>query len=144
MTSPQRRLSDRIIRTQADLEEVWRLLMEPLGFDEGSLWLMALDADGRPTRQMLEIQDDGPPPRPDDVVSFGEMLRLIGEDAAPGVRWAMLRSRPGSGAITAADRGLIGALLASCRAAGVPTEVAHLASDEDLVPVPYDELAASA
>ncbi len=139
------RVSDRIIRTQADLEAVWRELVEPLGFAEGSLWVMPIGPDDRPTKALLQIQDDlDGPPGPGDVAALGEVLRMVGEDSEPGTRWALLRCRPGGGGIRPDDRALVGALLASCREAGVPTEVAHLATDETVVPVPYDELARSA
>lgn len=144
MTRPRRDFDDHLIRTQADLEGVWRHLMEPLGFAAGATWLMAVGPDDRPTRHLIEIQDAGPPPEPEQVENLGEILRLVGEDAEPGTRWAILRVRPGRGATTAADRALVAAMLASCRAAGVPTEVSHLATDDTLVALPYDELAHSA
>lgn len=144
MTRSRRDFDDLLIRTQADLEAAWRHLMEPLGFAEGATWVMAIGPDDRPTRYLMEIRDDGPPPQPDQVATLGEVLQLVGEDAEPGLRWALLRARPGRSAVTAADRALVAALQASCRAAGVPTEVAHLATDETIVPLPYDELAHSA
>lgn len=133
-----------LIRTQAELEAVWRQLMEPLGFAGGATWVMAIGPDDRPTRYLMEIRDDGPPPEPEQVSNLGEVLQLVGEDVEPGMRWAILRVRPGRGAVRADDRALVAAMLASCRAAGVPTEVAHLANDELLVPLPYDELVRSA
>lgn len=144
MTHPRHDISDHLIRTQADLEAVWRHLMEPLGFSDGSTWAMAIGPDDRPTRHLIEIQDGGSPPAPEHVANFGEALCRVGQDVEPGTRWAFLRVRPGRGGARAADRTLVAALLASCRAAGVPTEVAHFANDDLLMPLPYDELAASA
>ena len=46
-----------IIHGQADLEDAWRTLMEPLGFSRRSLWLMFIDADDRPMPQLTEIED---------------------------------------------------------------------------------------
>ena len=46
-----------IIHAQADLEDAWRTLMEPLGFSRRSLWLMFIDADDRPMPQLTEIED---------------------------------------------------------------------------------------
>ncbi len=46
-----------IIHGQADLEDAWRTLMEPLGFSRRSLWLMFIDADDRAMPQLTEIED---------------------------------------------------------------------------------------
>ena len=134
-----------IIRTQSDLEEAWRTLMEPLGFSTGAIWVMTIGPDDRPTPALLEISDgeDGPP-EPDEVAALGHVLRMLGEAAEPGTRWALLRCRPGGGGARAGDRALVAALMASCRAASVPMEVAHLATDTVLVALPYDDLARSA
>ena len=134
----------RPVRTQADLERLWRTLVEPLGFVGGALWVMAIGADDVPTEVMMEIRDEGVDPTPEEASSFGAFLAHLSPDVPDGSRWAFLRCRPGLGGANAADRALVAALVAGCRAAGVATEVAHLATDDTLVPLPYDELARSA
>ena len=49
-----------IIHGQADLEDAWRTLMEPLGFSRRSLWLMFIAADDRLMPQVTEIEDIPP------------------------------------------------------------------------------------
>jgi hypothetical protein len=135
---------DRPVRTQADLEQLWRSLVEPLGFAGGALWVLGIGADDLPTRVLMEIRDEGFEPTPDEASSFGAFLAHLAPDVPVGTRWAFLRCRPGHGGPRAADRELVAALVAGCRAAGVATDVAHLATDDTLVPLPYDELARSA
>jgi hypothetical protein len=132
------------IRTQADLERTWRHLMEPLGFSRSSIWMMLLDADDHPHPRLTEIQDCVGPPEPEGLESFAEMARTVLGDVAPAGRWAFLRSRPGGSTVTHDDRAWARGLVAACRAAGVPTEVVHLATDADVVPLPWDALAGAA
>ncbi len=136
--------SDLPVHTQADLEQLWRTLMEPLGFSGGALWALAIGGDDLPTKVLMEIRDEGVDPTPEEVTSFGAFLAHLTPDVPDGSRWAFLRCRPGRGGANPADRALVAALIAGCREAGVPTDVAHLATDDCLVPLPYDELAASA
>jgi hypothetical protein len=61
------------IRTQADVEQMWRRLMSPLGFRSCSLWMVVIQGE-RPVPQIMEIVElDGPPD--DEVVdSFAAVL----------------------------------------------------------------------
>ncbi len=132
-----------VIRTQADLERAWRTLMEPLGFSSSSVWLMMIGADDRPTPHITQIEDAADPPTPEQAEGLASMLQTLLDDVAPGGRWAFLLSRPGrGGAITEADRAVAHAMLGACRAAGVPVDVMHLATDDDLRPLVADDLAA--
>lgn len=129
------------IRTQADLEATWRRLMEPLGFSRHSLWLMLLDADGRPVPQLVEIDDAHRAPGEEDLDGFAHFVLDLVTDLVPGGRLAALRSRPGVGGPDADDLGWARVLVGACRRVGVATEVVHLATDVDLLPLPYDVLA---
>jgi hypothetical protein len=130
------------LRTQADLEQTWRRLMEPLGFSGSSIWMLLVGPDDRPFPQITQIEECDAPPTPDQLAGFAEMVRdLLGDVAPPGGRWAFLRSRPGGPGVTDLDRAWARALLDACRDRDVPTEVMHLATDVDVVPLPYDELA---
>ncbi|CAN5123596.1 hypothetical protein BH09ACT12_BH09ACT12_16480 [soil metagenome] len=135
---------DEPVRTQAELEQLWRGLMEPLGFSGGALWVLAIDGDDRPTRTLMEIRDEGNEPTPEEAVAFGAFLAELSMDVLAGSRWAFLRCRPGRGGATDTDRELMAAFVAGCRAAGVATDVVHLATDDTLLPLPYDELSRSA
>lgn len=124
------------VRNQADLEEVWRHLMQPLGFVRHSIWMMLIEADDRPVPQLTEIDTDEMPPS--DV---GESLAdLFAHLLAPGSaeRLAFLRSRPGRGGVAAGDRAWARCLYDACRTAGVGCEVVHLATDVDVLPLPFD------
>lgn len=132
------------IRTQADLEQAWRTLMGPLGFSRSSVWLMLLDADGRPLPQLTEVEDVDRAPTPELLEAFADLVGTLLDDHAPGGRWAFLLARPGGAAVTALDRAWAHGLVTACRAAGVRTEVVHLATDVDLVPLPYDALSGAA
>jgi hypothetical protein len=125
------------ILSQADLEDAWRTLMEPLGFSSRSLWLMFIDGDDRPLPQVTEIQELPPVLTNADCAG---LERLLAHFCDSGIRPAFLLSRPGSGGITDDDRCVAGQLVAACRSVGMVTEVMHLATDTLLVPVPMDEL----
>lgn len=131
-----------LIRTQADLERAWRTLMEPLGFGGSSIWLLLIGADDRPTPHITQIEDAEDPPTSEQAEGLAAMLRTLLDDVAPGGRWAFLRSRPGPGGVTDADRAVATAVLGACHAAGLPVDVMHLATDDDLVPLTPDDLAA--
>ena len=134
-------MTDDRITSQADLEQVWRGLMEPLGFTRTSLWIVFLHPDGRPHKTLIEV------PAPDQMVApdpaAPELLDLLEEwttEQVPGGRVAFLRTRPGRGGLDRSDRLWATALYAAAQLAGVPCEVVHAANDDRLVPVPLDEL----
>lgn len=131
---------DPVIGTQADLEALWRRLMEPLGFTRTSVWMMLISAEGVPVRQLVEIDEAHDPPAADERRRFAG---LLGELVEPGDgrRVAFLRTRPGRGGLTRKDRRWAQALYAVARLAGLPCEVVHVANDVRLVPMPMDELA---
>jgi hypothetical protein len=127
------------VQSQADLLEVWRHLMEPLGFGGHSIWMLRVGADRRAVPHLLEVTEaDTVPDGPDDGPAFAAFL--AGLDAEePGGSFAFLRSRPGHG-IDAVDRGWATFLYDAGRIGRVRMEVIHLATDTDLVPLPLDEV----
>ncbi len=55
---PRRHIDDlEPIRTQADLERYWRMIMGPLGFGERLIWMQVLDRDGRVTPVLTQIAE---------------------------------------------------------------------------------------
>ena len=130
-----------IVRTQADLEAVWKHLMGPWGFAPTvtghSIWMLVIGEDHRPYPQITEITEATEPP--DDEMLEGLATLLSGLDA-PGRRFAFLRSRPGASGVTADDLAWARALHAAARRAGVACEVVHRATDHDLVAVPMDAI----
>jgi hypothetical protein len=134
MTTPYRP----VVRSQSDLEAVWKQLMGPYGFSGHSLWLLAIDADDRPSPQITEITEAVEPPDDEMVASLATFLSGL---ADPGRRFAFLRSRPGHAGLTDDDRAWARSLYDAGRRAGVPLEVVHRACDHDLVAVPMDDVA---
>ena len=45
------------VRSQADLEAVWKHLMGPWGFGGHSVWMLVIDADDRPFPHITEITE---------------------------------------------------------------------------------------
>lgn len=133
-----------LIRSQADLEHLWRVLMHPLGFTETSLWAMVVGADGRPVPTLTEITDLADLPDADEARSLAAFLGDLVDDLVPGGRVALLRCRPGRGRARADDLAWAAALHAAFAAAGVPAHVLHLATDDQVLPVPLDALPVSA
>ncbi|MGD9957914.1 hypothetical protein [Nocardioides sp.] len=129
------------VRTQQDLERTWRHLMEPLGFGLHQVWVMLIGADDRPIPHLIEIPDALEPPGEHEVAGLGTFLAGLQRDVlGPGGRIAFLRSRPGSDDVQPEDRQWARALRAACRAEQVPCDVVHLANDQMLVPLPFDEV----
>lgn len=126
--------------SQADVEQMWRTLMQPLGWRRRALWFSLVAPDGRPLPQLCEVAD-----LPEEIDGEGHdaaatLWRDLLADLAPGGRIALLLVRPGCGGPSAADRSIAGGAYAACRAAGVPLEVIHLATDDDVWPLPADEV----
>jgi hypothetical protein len=136
-------MTDGPITTQADLEQVWRRLMEPLGFTRTSLWIVFLHADGVPLKTLIEVPVPARMTAPDpDAPQLLDLLEEWTSSRVPGGRVAFLRTRPGRGGLDQSDRRWAAALYAAARTAVVPCEVVHVANDDMLVPVPLDELGA--
>ena len=131
-----------VVRSQSDLEAVWKQLMGrqtgDRGFGGHSLWLLVIDADDRPFPQITEITEAVEPPDDEMVSSLATFLDGL---ADVGRRFAFLRSRPGHGGLTADDRAWARSLYDAGRRAGVPLELVHRVCDHDLVAVPMDEVA---
>jgi hypothetical protein len=129
------------IRTQADLEGAWRHLMEPLGFSGHSLWLMFIQPDDRLFPHITQIEEAVAPPTGDEGAALVDVLVQLREEHVRGGRIAFLRSRPGGGGPVADDLAWARSLYAACHVAGLETDVVHLATDEDVVPLPMDVVA---
>ena len=127
-----------IVHTQADLHGVWCELMGPLGFSEQSIWMLRIGADRRAVPQIVKIAEADEVPTSVEDHGFPEVLRLL-NDAEPGHSFAFLRSRPGRG-VSQDDRAWAAFLYDAGRVAGVEVEVVHLATDDELVPLPLDDV----
>ncbi|HZJ07769.1 MAG TPA: hypothetical protein VFD59_20255 [Nocardioidaceae bacterium] len=129
------------IHTQADLDRHWRALMGPLGFSQPLLWMMFISPDGRCDGPLTQIEEI--PLQPDEFLLtnlLGICAQIIDESLTSGTRVAFLRSRPGSGTVNAEDIAWARGVTEAARAAGVPCEPFHLATDERVTVVAYDDL----
>ena len=131
-----------VIRSQSDLEDVWRHLMGPLGFGGHSLWLMFVQPDGTPLPHLSQVEDCVRPPTAEEQVNFVALLKTLRGEMRKGERIVFLRSRPGRGEAGPDDLAWARSLYDACRAADVETDVVHLATDDVLVPLPMDEVLA--
>lgn len=129
-----------VVRTNAELAEVWRSLMGPGGFAMSSIWMVFLDDDSRLTPVIVPIEDV--PAEPDDQF-VGNLAYIIGDllrdGAASSV--ALLLSRPGSRAMTEADRSWARALREAL--AELPMWPVHLATRGHVQVFAPDDLVAA-
>ncbi len=132
---------DNPIRTQSDLHELWRALVQPLGWRRRELWSLVIDDDDEPVRQISQLVDL---PGELDETASARLAMMMGELLAdfPGGRIALLWCRPGRGP-SDTDRRTTARLYAALAAAQVATDVIHLAADDDIVPLPLDEVGAA-
>lgn len=127
------------VRTQADLERLWRTLMEPLGFGGRTLWIMVIDND-EAVPGLVEITDLPTTPTIEDQQGLEHVLGIFDVGTAPATRVAFLLSRPGRDGVTARDRVWATMLIDAARSAGARCEPVHLATDRTLVPITLDDL----
>ena len=127
-----------VLRTQADVEQMWRRLMTPLGFTRYSLWMVAIQ-DDRTIPRLLEIAVTELEPEDGDAEALAGLLMHV---SGTRNRFAFLRSRPGSGRPDAADRAWAREVYAAGRLASARLEVVHLAHDDDVYPLPLDDVLA--
>lgn len=129
------------IDNQAALTAAWSRLMQPLGFSAHAVWLMLIDADSRPVPQLIEIAETQDPPRGEERAGFVKFLRMLtGEVLPEGARVAFLVARPGPAITGQRDRVWATELYGACREVGLPCETVHLAGDDDVRPLPLDDL----
>ena len=127
-----------LVTTQADLEQMWRRLMTPLGFAGFSLWLVIIEGD-RAVPKIMEFTELPDSPDEEDTGALAKFLAML---ATPDTRFAFLRSRPGGGRPSSGDRAWALALYAAGRHGGAHIDVVHLAHDHDVLPLTADDLMA--
>lgn len=142
MTDTSREPFRPTLRTDADVTTMWQTLIRPLGWHLRRFSLLFVDPAGRPSPQVVEI-DDVPASfaraEADHFVEFlGQVLDEIG--IADGGSVALLACRPGPDLVTDDDRSLCGALYAAAREAGLRLRLLHLGTDTAIRPMPMDEV----
>lgn len=128
------------LQSQADVELMWRTLMTPLGWSSRTLWFVLVSRDDRPVPQVYEIPDLPERIEPEGHAQAAALWRGLLAEVLPGGRVALLLARPGGGGPGPLDRAIAEGTYAACRAVGVPLEVMHLATDDDIWPLPADEV----
>ena len=127
------------VHTQADLEQLWRMLMGPLGFGHRALWLQVLDSDHRTTPVLLQIEDV---PRIPTDGGLDRLLEMTSHFLEPGWSVAFLLTGPGRRGLTPEVRAWARGLLAAVQRAGLPVWPVHRANDVELAVCAVDDLAA--
>lgn len=121
-----------VVRSQADLERLWRLLMEPLGFAAPQIWILFL-RDGH-CEHSAKLEELPRRPDADDLARLTRLLASLAEEA--DVAPVFLYARPGAGREDG-DLAWVRTL-----APHTPWPV-HLAHDSELRVVAADELSVS-
>lgn len=130
------------IGSQRDLQRMWELLMQPLGFRSTSLWVTFIGSDHRPTRFLIEVAESEHLPGPREVANLYDVLRQVVDEDSDELTVAFLISRPGRDGTRDFDRELSARLLAGSRAAGIPIHPIHVADDVAVRAITPDDLAA--
>ena len=130
------------IRSQSDLQRMWELVMQPLGFRSTSLWVTFIGSDDRPTRFLIEIAETDHVPDAREVANLYDVLRQLIDEDSDDLTVAFLITRPGRDGINAFDRQLSHRLVTGSRAAGLPIHPIHVADDVAVRAVTPDDLAA--
>lgn len=133
-----------VVDDQVRLLRTWRHLLERERLTRPSLWLLLIDEHDHPLPGLVELEGCPEQPEPAELDSLVVMLRTLLDDLAPGGRVAVARSRPGSHPVDATDRLWAAEIHAACRRGGVPSDLVHLAIPERIVPLPLDDLPATA
>ena len=135
-------LDELSIRSPADLQRMWELLMQPLGFRSTSLWVTFVGSDDRPTRFLIEVAESEHLPEPREVANLYDVLQQVIAQDPDDLTVAFLITRPGRDGTRAFDRELSTRLLAGSRAAGVAIHPIHVADDVGVRAITPDDLAA--
>ena len=130
------------IRSQADLQRMWELLMQPLGFRSTSLWVTFVGSDDRPTRFLIEVSESEHVPEPREVANLFDVLQQVIDQDPDDLTVAFLITRPGRDGTRAFDRDLSSRLVAGAHTAGVRIHPIHVADDVAVRAITPDDLAA--
>ncbi len=117
------------IRTDADLLDLWRTLMGPLGFSRTTLWMVPIGGDDLPDRLVLPIDHVPTHPTVRDCDRAAEFaVRFL----PAGGSMAFLFSRPGPGGVTSGDAAWARLLAGSAERHGLGDRPVALANNATL------------
>ena len=130
------------VHTVADLERVWRRLIEPLGFGSRQIFAIMLDRDGRVHPSIVNVTDCPAAPDGRMLVSLARSLREVLDEADPDGSIALLWARPMQAGTRASDIQWVRAITAVTRAHSLGEWPLHTADDSVLRVMSPDDLAA--
>jgi hypothetical protein len=130
------------VRTDADLQRHWTILMGPGGFAYPCVWSIWFDDDGASLPLVIPIDDV--PEYPDDQLVDNLMLGLRQPlDAGQATSLAMLLSRPAGARLRPGDRAWARALIAAAQRHQLTMWPVHLATHGRVQTFRPDDLVAS-
>ncbi|VXC10878.1 conserved hypothetical protein [Aeromicrobium sp. 9AM] len=130
------------VHAPADLERVWRLLIEPLGFDSRQIFAIMLDRDGRVHPSIVNVTDCPAAPDGQMLVSLARSLRGVLDEADPDGSLALLWARPTHAGTRTSDIQWVRAITAVVQAHSLGEWPIHTADDSVLRVMSPDDLAA--
>lgn len=128
------------IRTQHHLYRHWRALMGELGFSERLLWCAFIDAAGFPTPVLSQVADLPLFPDQQFLHNLMSIFDTVLSEEVYGGSVAVLLSRPGRANLTDSDRAWGRELTIAAERAGVSMRPVHLANNDELRVLAYDDL----
>jgi hypothetical protein len=130
------------VHTPADLECVWRRLVEPLGFGSRQIFAIMLDPDGRVHPSIVNVTDCPATPDGPMLVNLVRSLRTVLDETDPDGSVAVLWARPTQAGTRTSDIQWVRAITAVLRAHSLGGWPLHTADDSVLRVMSPDDLAA--
>ncbi len=130
------------VHTPADLEAIWRRLIEPLGFRSRQIFAILLDRDGRVHPSIVNVTDCPAAPDGQMLVHLARSLRTVLDDTDPDGSIAILWARPTHAGTRASDIQWVRAITAVTRVHSLGDWPIHTADDSVLRVMAPDDLAA--
>ncbi|MGA8988323.1 hypothetical protein [Aeromicrobium sp.] len=130
------------IRTLADLEAAWRLLIEPLGFGTRQIFAIMLGCDGLVLPSVINLTDCPVAPDGSMLVALARSLRSSLDEVDPEGSWAVLWARPSNAGTRTTDLAWIRAINAAMSMQSLANWPIHRADDSVLQVMSPDDLAA--
>lgn len=138
MTSPK--IPD--VHTPVDLEAVWRLLIEPLGFGSRQIFAILLDRDGRVLPSIVNVTDCPATPDEHMLDNLASTLRGALDQADANGSCAWFWARPTHAGTRASDIRWVRGIAASLAKYSLGAWPIHAADDSVLRVMSPEDLAA--
>ncbi len=130
------------VRTQLDLEAVWRRLIEPLGFGSRQIFAILLGRDGEVIPSVVNVTDCPAAPDEDVLAKLACALRTVLDEVDPEGSCALLWARPTSAGTRGSDLTWSRAMVAAAATHSLGDWPIHTADDFVLRVMSPDDLAA--